>query len=64
MAQLDSCLASGEAAQVVEADIEEAGALGVTSTPTFFVNGEHVGSLPGGGLEPIVDRELARLGRN
>ncbi len=63
MARVDACLASGESERLVEADIEEARALGVTSTPTFFVNGDYVGSLPKGGLEQIVDRELARLGR-
>ena len=63
MGRLDACLASGEAARAVDADIAEAKAMGITSTPAFFVNGRYVGSLPSGGLEQIVDRELARMGR-
>ena len=59
--QLDDCLASGRATRMVQADIDEAEAMGITSTPTFFINGDHIGSLPQDGLEALIDRELARL---
>ena len=35
--------------------------MGITSTPTFFINGDHIGSLPQDGLEALIDRDLARL---
>ncbi len=58
MAQLDACLDSGEGRRMVQADIQDGNALGISATPSFFVNGHYVGSLPSGGLESIVDREL------
>lgn len=59
---LSACLEAGEGRGVVDADIAEADALGISSTPTFFVNGHYVGSLPRDGLEPVIDRERAAFG--
>lgn len=57
MAQLDAQLEDGK--RIVEADIAAGKALGITSTPTFFINGHYVGSLPvGDGLDKLVDRAL------
>jgi len=59
--ELNACVASGEGSRVVEADMAEGDALGVTSTPSFFVNGHYVGSLPDGdGLEVLIDQEMKR----
>jgi protein-disulfide isomerase len=45
----------------VQADIAEATALGVTSTPTFFINGRVVrGAMPFETFSTIIDEELAK----
>lgn len=61
-AALQACLDSGRGAAVVEADIAEADDLGISSTPTFFVNGHYVGSLPKDGLAPLIEQELRAVG--
>jgi protein-disulfide isomerase len=44
---------------LVRADVAEAAALGVNSTPTFFVNGRRVsGAQPLDGFKAIIDDEL------
>ena len=58
-----ACLEAGIGKQIVDADIAEADALGVSSTPTFFVNGHYVGPLPEEGLEPLIEKELKYLGQ-
>ena len=55
---LDACLESGEGGRIVQADIADAHNLGISSTPTFFINGHHIGSMPQGGLDPLIDQEL------
>lgn len=46
----------------IDRDIEEAGRLGVSGTPTFFVNGMRVsGAQPYANFQAIIDRELARV---
>jgi protein-disulfide isomerase len=62
MVQLDKCIDSGEGKRAVEADIAEGDALGISSTPSFFVNGHYIGSLPPGGLDALIDRELGLAG--
>ncbi len=57
---LGACLESGAGARVVAEDMEEGDALGVDSTPTFFVNGHYIGSMPSGGMESLIDREIQR----
>jgi protein-disulfide isomerase len=45
----------------VAADTQAAQAVGVSATPTFFVNGrEHVGGMPFEALKAEIDREIAR----
>lgn len=41
-AQFDACMSAPETAQAVVRDLEEGEALGVRSTPTFFINGRKV----------------------
>jgi len=60
MAKFNACQQSGEMAKVVERDTEAAEALGVSSTPTFFINGrEMAGALPPEEFQRIIDEELA-----
>jgi len=58
-AQFDTCVDSGRHSSDVEKSVEAATRAGVSSTPTFFINGRYEsGALP---LEPfsaIVDEEL------
>ena len=61
--RLEEQLAAGK--RRVAADIAAGEALGITSTPTFFVNGHYVNSLPtGDGLDRLVDRALETAGRS
>jgi protein-disulfide isomerase len=56
------CLDSGRARAAVAADMEEGSRLGVSGTPTFFINGVPlVGNVPLADFQRAVDRELARL---
>lgn len=60
MAKYDTCVASDKTLKQVEADIEQGKALGVKSTPTFFVNGQLVrGALPVEEFSEVIDQELA-----
>jgi protein-disulfide isomerase len=53
-------MASSEVANLVEADVKQAQSLGVTGTPSMFINGRKVvGALPIDMLRPIVEQELA-----
>lgn len=56
------CLASGQHAGAIERGLSDGRRLGVTGTPTFFVNGVPlVGAQPLAEFKSAVDRELARL---
>ena len=56
----DACLDSDKFASQIEADINQGQALGVKSTPTFFVNGMLVsGAQPIEVFAEIIDEELA-----
>jgi len=58
--QFGACLASGKFAAQVESDIQSGLGAGVSSTPTFFVNGiVLVGSQPASAFENIIESELA-----
>lgn len=62
-AKFDSCLDSGKYATAVEEDIDEGLRLGVSTTPSFFVNGHpHAGILSTVGLEGMIDPELQAKG--
>jgi len=51
----------GECQQLVAKDMRELGALGVGSTPTFFINGRYmVGAAPTESFVQLVDEELKK----
>lgn len=55
------CLDSGKEEAAVNRDVEDGSRLGVTGTPTFFINGRQlVGSMPLTAFQKIIDSELAR----
>lgn len=59
-ARFDQCLDSGAEAAAVERDKDQAQALGLTGTPSFFVNGHFFsGSVDYYTLKEMVDQELA-----
>jgi protein-disulfide isomerase len=54
-----ACLSGEESRKVVTADVQEAMRLGITSTPTLFVNGRVVrGAAPPEELKKILEEEL------
>ena len=56
-----TCLDSGKHAAAVAADVQEGTRLGITGTPTFFINGRLiVGDLPLETFQKFIDRELRR----
>jgi protein-disulfide isomerase len=57
----DRCFASGKYKAVVQQDLNEGAQLGLTGTPTFFINGREIsGNQPLEAFEAIIDEELAR----
>lgn len=61
LTKYQQCMASGEAARVVQQHVAEGERFGVTGTPGFFVNGRFVnGAVPLETFVQIVDEELAR----
>ena len=55
----DRCYASGKYKAVVQQDLNEAAQLGLTGTPTFFINGREIsGNQPFEAFEAIIDEEL------
>lgn len=62
--QLSACVAARETRDQVRAEAAEADALGVTSTPTFFVNGRRLtGAQTAEVLRGLIDEELAAASR-
>ncbi len=60
-ARFDKCLDSGEQEVAVKRDFSEAQQLGLTGTPSFFMNGEFfTGALDYPTLRSMVEKELAR----
>lgn len=60
-AKFDKCVDDKKYLAHVEKDIQEGKAIGVKSTPTFFVNGQLVaGALPLEVFSEIIDEELAK----
>lgn len=56
----DTCLDSGKYAQAVQQDFADGVAVGVSGTPTFFVNGQQiVGAQPYSVFKQAIDAELA-----
>ena len=55
----DRCFASGKYKAVVQKDLNEGAQLGLSGTPTFFINGREIsGNLPLKAFEAIIDEEL------
>jgi len=62
-AAFQECFDGKKAQDAVDADVHEASALGVNSTPTFFVNGRRLsGALAPADLKQAIDRELGAKG--
>lgn len=60
---LRKCIDEKQALDAVKADVDEANALSVTSTPTFFINGVRVGGAQTfDSLKAILDQQLASNG--
>lgn len=59
-AGLESCLASAKTRERLAAEVKEARGLGVSATPTVFVNGKRLPRI--GDFLAILDKEAARLG--
>lgn len=60
-AAFDKCLDAGETAAAVQKDREQGLRLGLTGTPSFFVNGHFLsGALDHAALRKIVDQQLAQ----
>lgn len=58
-AKFDECLKSNRHAARIAADSAEGKQLGITGTPTFFVNGiKMVGAVPLDNFKEVIDREL------
>jgi protein-disulfide isomerase len=58
-AAFGQCLDSGKQEAEVNRDIQEGARLGVTGTPTFFINGRQlVGAQPAATFQKIIDSEL------
>jgi protein-disulfide isomerase len=61
-AAFDQCLDSGKHAAGVDKDFQEGAGLGLTGTPSFFINGKQVvGAQPLATFQRIVDGELAKV---
>ena len=58
------CLDSGRFRRPVEADVEQGRQLGVTGTPTFFINGVPlVGAAPYEAFKEAIDQALREAGK-
>jgi len=59
-ARFDKCLDDGAEAAAVKKDLEEAKHLGLSGTPSFFVNGHFIsGAVEYSALKEMVDQQLA-----
>lgn len=60
-ADFKACLDAGKYKAKVDADVAEGGALGIKSTPTFFINGKLIaGAQPIEVFTEIIDEELSK----
>jgi len=58
----DQCLASGKHKSAVQQDLNEGAKLGLTGTPTFFINGRELsGALPLEAFSTVIDEELEQV---
>ena len=59
--KFDQCLTTGKYRALVQKDLSEGSQLGITGTPTFFINGREVsGALPVESFAAIIDEELGQ----
>jgi protein-disulfide isomerase len=59
-AKFDDCLSTKRYEKIIEADYQSAAALGIQSTPTFFINGVPIlGAESIDAFKQIIDQELA-----
>ncbi len=57
----EQCLASGKYKAAVQKDLAEGAQLGLTGTPSFFINGREIsGALPVESFAAIIDEELGQ----
>jgi protein-disulfide isomerase len=64
-AKFDTCLDSGSESAKVQKGVEEATTLGLTGTPSFFINGHfYSGAMKFEALRDVVQQELAAAGRS
>lgn len=57
--KFDSCLDGGKYSEVVNKDVSYGSSLGVSGTPSFFVNGIPLsGALPYQSFKQLIDKEL------
>jgi protein-disulfide isomerase len=62
-AKVKACFEAGETKPIVDATLAEAEAIGVNSTPTFFINGRRLsGAQPLEAFKAIIDPELGKQG--
>ena len=60
----DQCLDSSKHAAKVQAGLQEANQLGLSSTPSIFINGRLVlGAQPFEAFQAVIEDELARTSR-
>ena len=60
-ASFDQCLESGKHKNIVQKDLAEGAKLGLTGTPSFFINGREIsGAQPLEAFAAIIEEELAR----
>ena len=63
MARFEADVTSGRLQPILDADLAEIKALGVTGTPGFFINGRFLsGAKPPEEFARIIDEELAKVG--
>ncbi len=63
--KLAACLDAGTAKKMVDEDMEAGGDIGVSGTPTFYINGHQmVGPQSLDGFKQIIDAELAKAGKS
>ncbi len=60
MTEFESCLTSGKYQAAVQADVDDGQRLGITGTPTFYINGRLLsGAQPLASFASLIDEELA-----
>jgi len=61
-ASFDQCYGSGKFRAAVQKDLNDGAQLGLTGTPTFFINGREIsGAQPVEAFAAIIDEELGQV---